>query len=91
MLAKSDAGAGGAKGFSLFLVERAFAGFSNGTKFEKTGWHASDTGELLFDDCRVPSANLIGLPGQGSYQVLAGLEHERICMAAERPSVQRLL
>ena len=48
----SDAPKGGS-GFSLFLVEREMPGFSNGQRFEKTGWHSSDTGELRFDDVRV--------------------------------------
>ena len=80
----------GAKGFSLFVVERNSPGFSNGTKFEKAGWHCSDTGELVFDDCPVPADNLIGEEGQGFYHALAGLEHERLCLAAQAGAMAEL-
>ena len=90
IVAKTDPEAKGAKGFSLFIVERDTQGFSNGTTFEKAGWHCSDTGELVFDDCRVPAANLVGEPGQGFYHAIAGLEHERVCLAAQAAAMGEL-
>ena len=90
IVAKTDPNAPGAKGFSLFVIERNTPGFFNGTKFEKTGWHCSDTGELIFDDCRVPAENLIGEEGQGFYHALAGLEHERLCLAAQASAMAEL-
>lgn len=52
-------------GISLLVVERGTKGFTVGKKLEKTGWWASDTAELTFEDCRVPVANLIGEENQG--------------------------
>lgn len=83
IVAKTDPGARGGAGFSLFLVERNTPGFSNGERFRKTGWHSSDTGELYFDDLHVPAANLLGEEGKGFYYMMAGLDHERICAAAQ--------
>lgn len=83
VVAKTDPDAKGGSGFSLFIVERGMPGFSNGQRFEKTGWHSSDTGELRFEDVRVPVANLIGEEGRGFYYMMAGLDHERICAAAQ--------
>ena len=90
IVAKTDPNAAGAKGFSLFVIERNSPGFSNGTTFEKAGWHCSDTGELVFDDCRVPAENLIGEEGKGFYHALAGLEHERLCLAAQAGAMAEL-
>lgn len=83
VVAKTDPEARGGSGFSLFIVEREMPGFSNGQRFKKTGWHSSDTGELRFDNVRVPVANLIGEEGRGFYHMMAGLDHERICAAAQ--------
>ncbi len=90
IVARTDREATGARGFSLFVVERETPGFSNGSKFEKAGWHCSDTGELVFDNCRVPAANLIGEPGHGFYHAIAGLEHERVCLAAQAAALAEL-
>ncbi|MEP6867441.1 MAG: acyl-CoA dehydrogenase family protein [Novosphingobium sp.] len=83
VIAKTDQAVKGGSGFSLFIIERGMPGFSNGQRFEKTGWHSSDTGELRFDNVRVPAANLIGEEGRGFYYMMAGLDHERICAAAQ--------
>ncbi|MGE0596182.1 MAG: acyl-CoA dehydrogenase family protein [Hyphomonadaceae bacterium] len=73
----------GGSGFSLLMVERDTPGFSNGERFKKTGWHSSDTGELRFDDARVPVANLLGEAGKGFYYMMKGLDHERLCAAGQ--------
>lgn len=83
VVAKTDPEARGGSGFSLFVVERDTPGFSNGERFMKTGWHSSDTGELRFDDMRVPVANLLGEEGKGFYYMMKGLDHERLCAAGQ--------
>lgn len=83
VVARTDADARGGAGFSLFVVERDTVGLSLGARLSKTGWHSSDTGELFFDNARVPAANLIGEEGRGFYYMMAGLDHERLCAAAQ--------
>lgn len=73
----------GRHGLSLFAVERTTPGLSNGRVFRKTGWRSSDTGELVFEACRVPAANRLGAEGAGFAQMMAGLDHERMLMAAQ--------
>ena len=73
----------GAKGISTFIVEKDFPGFSAGKKFDKMGLRSSPTGELVFEDCRVPAENLVGgVEGMGAKQMLGGLDTERVCWSA---------
>jgi alkylation response protein AidB-like acyl-CoA dehydrogenase len=81
VMARTDP-ARGAKGISAFVLEQGMPGFSAGTPYRKLGLHASDTAELIFDDARVPAANLLGEPGQGFVQAMQVLEGGRIAMAA---------
>jgi butyryl-CoA dehydrogenase len=74
--------AGGEKQISAIAVERGTPGYSQAPKYRKLGWHASDTRELLFDDCHVPLANLIGSEGGGYRQFLQILEGGRVAIAA---------
>jgi isovaleryl-CoA dehydrogenase len=67
----------------LFAVETDRRGIARGRSFHKMGWRGSPTGELLLDDCDVPGENLIGVPGQGRAIMMAGLNSERVVMAAE--------
>lgn len=83
VVARTSEEARGGSGFSLFVIERDTPGFSNGTVFSKTGWHSSDTGELRFDNARVPAANLLGQEGKGFYYMMKGLDHERLCAAGQ--------
>ncbi|HXV11208.1 MAG TPA: acyl-CoA dehydrogenase family protein [Burkholderiales bacterium] len=69
------------KGMSLLLIEKG-PGFKVVRKLEKLGYRGIDTGELVFEDCRVPVSNLIGAEGRGLQQVLNGLELGRINVAA---------
>ena len=69
-------------GISAFIVPVGTPGFEIGRKLRKIGWHASDTRELAFADCRVPAANLLGDPGKGFRQFLAQLDDGRIAIAA---------
>jgi len=71
------------EGFGLFIVEDGTPGFEKGHKFSKMGWRGSPTGELAFHACEVPAANLIGREGEGRAILFAGLNSERIVMAAE--------
>ncbi len=72
----------GEKGLSLIIFETNTPGFSVGRKLKKMGMHSSDTAELFFDDCIVPSENLLGEEGQGFYAIMAGFENERLVGAA---------
>ncbi len=74
--------AGGKKEISAILVPVPRAGFSASKKYSKVGWHASDTRELSFDDCRVPEANLLGQRGRGYANFLSILDEGRIAIAA---------
>ena len=69
-------------GISAFVVERGTPGFSTGAPYRKLGLHASNTAELIFEDARVPAANLLGERGQGFVQAMRVLEGGRIAMAA---------
>lgn len=80
--AKTDPKARG-KGITAFVVEKGFQGFSKGKKFKKLGWHGSPTGDLIFEDCRVPRENVIGEINGGAKILLSGLNSERLLLAAE--------
>jgi alkylation response protein AidB-like acyl-CoA dehydrogenase len=77
------------KGMSLLLIEKG-PGFKVVRKLEKLGYRGIDTGELMFEDCRVPAANLVGTEeGRGLQQVLNGLELGRINVAARGAGLAR--
>jgi isovaleryl-CoA dehydrogenase len=68
---------------STFIVERGFPGFSLGQQIKgKLGCRASTTAELVFDDCQVPAANLIGDEGGSIHHMMRNLELERVTLAA---------
>lgn len=73
----------------LFIVESGTSGFEKGTSFSKMGWRGSPTGQLHFSDCFVPTDYLIGEPGQGREILFAGLNSERIVLAAESIGLAR--
>ncbi len=77
------------KGMSLLLIEKG-PGFKVVRKLDKLGYRGIDTGELLFEDCRVPATNLIGArEGRGLQQILSGLELGRINVAARGAGIAR--
>jgi alkylation response protein AidB-like acyl-CoA dehydrogenase len=77
------------KGMSLLLIEKG-PGFKVVRRLEKLGYRGIDTGELTFEDCRVPAANLVGTEeGRGLQQVLNGLELGRINVAARGAGLAR--
>ena len=75
--------AAGYKGITAFLVERDAPGFTVGKKEDKLGIRASSTCELLFDDCRVPAANILGEIGKGYKIAIETLNEGRIGIAAQ--------
>lgn len=66
---------------SLFLVERGAPGFTRGPLIKKIGLKAQDTAELFFDDCRIPSENLLGEEGKGFIYLMQKLQQERLVCA----------
>jgi alkylation response protein AidB-like acyl-CoA dehydrogenase len=73
----------GYKGITAFLIERDFPGFAVGKKEDKLGIRASSTCELILDDCRVPTANVIGEVGQGYKIAIETLNQGRIGIGAQ--------
>ncbi len=80
VVAKTDPEAG-ALGFSLIVVERGAEGFERGRNLDKMGLKAQDTAELFFDNCRVPTSNLLGEEGQGFIYLMDNLPQERMTIS----------
>jgi short/branched chain acyl-CoA dehydrogenase len=74
--------ANGQKEISSIIVPQGTPGFEVGRDYRKLGWHASDTHELSFNDCRVPEENLLGERGRGFAQFLQILDDGRIAIGA---------
>jgi acyl-CoA dehydrogenase len=72
---------GGHHGISFLILEKDMEGYSVSRKLEKMGWHASDTGELAFQDVFVPEENLLGEENKGFYLIMANFQWERLLMA----------
>jgi alkylation response protein AidB-like acyl-CoA dehydrogenase len=75
-------GEGGARGISCFLVENGTPGLSFGKPEKKLGWHSQPTAMVLFDGCRIPIANRIGVEGQGFKIAMSALDGGRLNIAA---------
>ena len=69
-------------GISMFIVEKGTPGFSVGRTLEKAGWLSSDTAELVFENCRIPAANLLGEENKGFHSVMKNFQTERIALGA---------
>jgi len=81
--ARTEPGSKGAKGVSAFIVERGMPGLSTGAPYRKMGQAGSPVGEVRFNECRVPAANLIGgVEGNGFRTVMKTLNKQRIHLAA---------
>jgi len=80
--AKTDINAG-SKGISLFLVDTSLPGFSTGKPIEKIGQHSSDTGELFFENMRIPGDALLGEEGKGFVYLMQELPRERLGCAVQ--------
>ena len=73
--------AAGSKGITAFIVEKGYAGFSTAQKLDKLGMRASNTCELVFEDCEVPEENVLGQPNGGVRVLMSGLDYERIVLS----------
>ncbi|MBT3570995.1 MAG: acyl-CoA dehydrogenase [Flavobacteriales bacterium] len=73
---------GDSHGMTAFVVEKGTPGFSSGKKEDKLGMRASETAELVFDNCRVPEDNILGEVGDGFIQAMKVLDGGRISIAA---------
>jgi alkylation response protein AidB-like acyl-CoA dehydrogenase len=69
-------------GLSAFVVEKGTRGFRPGKKENKLGLRASDTSEMIFEDCEIPAENLLGAEGQGFVDAMRVLDGGRISIAA---------
>jgi len=69
------------QGITAFLVEKGFRGFSTAQKLDKLGMRGSNTCELVFRDCEVPAANILGEEGKGVRVLMSGLDYERAVLA----------
>ena len=81
--------AAGKKGISAFIVPTKTPGYTVARIEDKLGQHASDTAQILFDNCRIPAANLLGEEGQGLKIALSGLEGGRIGIASQAVGMAR--
>ena len=81
--------AAGKRGISAFIVPTATPGYTVARIEDKLGQHASDTAQILFENCRVPAANRLGEEGQGLKIALSGLEGGRIGIAAQSVGMAR--
>jgi len=81
--------AAGKRGISAFIVPTATPGYTVARLEDKMGQHASDTAQILFENCRIPAANLIGEEGQGLKIALSGLEGGRIGIASQSVGMAR--
>jgi alkylation response protein AidB-like acyl-CoA dehydrogenase len=72
----------GTHGLSAFIVEKGTKGFRAGKKENKLGLRASDTSELIFEDCEIPEENLVGVEGEGFVDAMRVLDGGRISIAA---------
>ena len=81
--------AAGKRGISAFIVPTTTPGYTVARLEDKTGQHASDTAQILFENCRVPAINLIGDEGQGLKIALSGLEGGRIGIGSQSVGMAR--
>jgi acyl-CoA dehydrogenase len=83
-------GGEGHGGVSLLVIERDTPGFTVSRKLQKTGWWASDTAELSFDECRVPAENLIGEENHGFLMIVKNFATERLYLAGNCVAIAEL-
>jgi acyl-CoA dehydrogenase len=74
-------GSSGAHGISFLIIESDTPGYSAGSPLKKTGWWASDTAEIFFDNCRVPAENLIGEENNGFSIIMENFQMERLMLS----------
>lgn len=76
-------------GITAFIIEKSFSGFSTAQKLDKLGMRGSNTCELVFENCQVPIANVLGQPNQGAKVLMSGLNYERVVLAAGPVGIMR--
>ncbi|HNZ31564.1 MAG TPA: acyl-CoA dehydrogenase family protein [Smithellaceae bacterium] len=79
----------GSRGLSAFIVEKGTPGLKIGAKEEKLGLRASNTVELIFEDCEIPAANRLGNPGEGFKVAMFALDSGRIGIASQAVGIAR--
>lgn len=67
---------------TMFLVEKGTPGLRVGRQLDKHGWRSSDTAELIFENCRVPAADILGAEGGGFHAIMKNFQNERIVLGA---------
>lgn len=80
--AKTDPAGRASQSLSMLMVEKGTPGFTVARELDKHGWRSSDTAELVFENCRVPAANLLGKEGGGFYAIMRNFQNERIALGA---------
>jgi alkylation response protein AidB-like acyl-CoA dehydrogenase len=80
---------GDSHGMTAFVIEKGTPGFKGGRKEDKLGMRASETTELIFDNCRIPDSNMLGEEGDGFIQAMKVLDGGRISIAALSIGVAR--
>lgn len=78
------------RGISLFIVDTKSEGYAVGKKLKKLGWRASDTGEIYFDQVKVPANHLIGKENEGFIYIMQDFQYERIHMALSSVALAEL-
>lgn len=71
----------GSRGMTAFIIEKGFNGFSSADKLDKLGMRGSNTCELVFKDCEIPHANVVGEVNQGVNVLMSGLNTERVVLS----------
>jgi alkylation response protein AidB-like acyl-CoA dehydrogenase len=79
----------GPKGLSAFIITPDLPGFKIGTREDKLGLKASNTVELVFEDCVVPASNLLGNPGEGFKVAMSALDSGRVGIASQATGIAR--
>ncbi|XP_071830028.1 isovaleryl-CoA dehydrogenase, mitochondrial-like isoform X1 [Apostichopus japonicus] len=80
--AKTNPNAEAKHAITTFLIEEGMEGFSRGKKLDKLGMRGSNTSDLIFEDCKVPAANVLGGQDMGVYVLMSGLDLERLLVCA---------
>ncbi|GHD57618.1 acyl-CoA dehydrogenase [Thalassobaculum fulvum] len=81
--AKTDAEDPRSRSVTMFIVEKGMEGFRVGRALDKMGWRSSDTAELVFEDCFVPDANVLGEVHRGFYAIMRNFQNERLVLGAQ--------
>jgi acyl-CoA dehydrogenase len=80
--AKTGNSGSASKSITMFLVEKGTPGFRVGRALDKHGWRSSDTAELIFDECTLPTDNILGEEGRGFYAIMRNFQNERLVLGA---------